>query len=115
MEHLDNDQIVVVTEEKRRRKGLIWVAAGAAALLAGGSTFALWSANDVFSGGTITAGDLNITTKNDTTFWDVSGDRADATETVGNTDGSQKGHQITDVNTWRIAPVTSLRRRSRRT
>ncbi|QIM19227.1 alternate-type signal peptide domain-containing protein [Leucobacter coleopterorum] len=108
MTNIDNDQIIVVTEKKQRRRGLLWVAAGTAALLVGGSTFALWSANDMFSGGTITAGDLNIVTKNDTTFWDVSGDRADATETVGNTDGSQLGHSITDVNTWRIAPGDKL-------
>lgn len=100
----NNDQIIVVTEEKKRRRGAVWVAAGASALLLGGSTFALWSASDTFSGGTITAGDLNIAQLEDTSFWDVSNDRADATEVVGSTDGSQKGHKIDDINTWRLAP-----------
>ncbi|GLJ79999.1 alternate-type signal peptide domain-containing protein [Microbacterium imperiale] len=100
----NNDQILVVTEEKKRRRGVVWVAAGASALLLGGSTFALWSASDTFSGGTITAGDLNIAQLQDTSFWDVSNDRLDGTETVGSTDGSQPGHQIDDINTWRIAP-----------
>lgn len=104
----NNDQIIVVTEEKRRRRGAIWVAAGAAALLMGGSTFALWSASDTFSGGTITAGDLNIAQLQDTSFWDVSNDRADATAVVGSTDGSQKGHLIADIDTWRIAPGDKL-------
>ncbi|QRY40914.1 alternate-type signal peptide domain-containing protein [Microbacterium hominis] len=100
----NNDQIIIVTEDKRRRRGLIWVAAGAAALLAGGSTFALWSASDTFSGGTITAGDLNIVQDEDTTFWDVSNDRADATDVVGATDGSQPGHKIDDIAAWRMVP-----------
>ncbi|MBL3699142.1 alternate-type signal peptide domain-containing protein [Leucobacter luti] len=108
MSEMNNDQIIVVSEPKKRRRGLLWVAAGAAALLAGGSTFALWAANDTFSGGTITAGDLNLVQLEDTSFWDVSNDRVDATETVGASDGSQPGHKITDVNTWRIAPGDKL-------
>lgn len=108
MNEMNNDQIIVVSEPQNRRRGAIWVAAGAAALLAGGSTFALWSANDTFSGGTITAGDLNLVQLEDTSFWDVSNDRLDATETVGSTDGSQLGHEITDVETWRIAPGDKL-------
>lgn len=103
-----NDQIIIVQESKKRRKGLIWAAAGATALLAGGSTFALWSANDTFTGGTVTAGDLNIEQLADTSFWDVSNDRVDATETVGATDGSQLGHKIDDVKTWRITPGDKL-------
>jgi alternate signal-mediated exported protein len=97
---------VLVIEEKKRRKGLIWVAGGAAALLLGGSTFALWSASDTFSGGTITAGDLDIAKTADTTFWDVSADRADATATVTGTDGTQKGHALdpADASSWRIVP-----------
>ncbi|MCW2289142.1 alternate signal-mediated exported protein [Leucobacter luti] len=108
MSEMNNDQIIVVSEPKKRRRGLLWVAAGAAALLAGGSTFALWSANDTFAGGTITAGDLNLVQSEDTSFWDVSNDRADATQTVGASDGSQLGHQIADVNKWRIAPGDKL-------
>ncbi|MEV7974139.1 alternate-type signal peptide domain-containing protein [Cellulomonas sp. NPDC089187] len=95
--------VVVVTEEKKRRKGLLWVAGGAALLL-GGSTFALWSASSSFTGGTVTAGDLNIVQAADTSFWDVSADRVDATGTVTGTDGSQKGHAITSVADWRIVP-----------
>ncbi|GIG23824.1 alternate-type signal peptide domain-containing protein [Cellulomonas denverensis] len=98
-----NAPVLVVTEEKKRRKGLIWVAGGAALLL-GGSTFALWSASDSFGGGTITAGDLNVVQSADTTFWDVSADREDATETVTGTDGSQLGHVITAIDEWRIVP-----------
>lgn len=108
MTNTNHDQVIVVTEQKKRRRGLMWVAAGAAALLAGGTTFALWSASDTFSGGTITAGDLNIVELEDTSFWDVSNDRKDATETVGATDGSQLGHSVDDVNTWRIAPGDKL-------
>lgn len=108
MTNTNPEQVLVVTEQKQRRRGLIWVAAGAAALLAGGTTFALWSASDTFSGGNITAGDLNIVQLEDTSFWDVSNDRKDATEVVGATDGSQLGHQVDDVNTWRIAPGDKL-------
>ena len=108
MTNSNHDQVIVVTEQKKRRKGLVWVAAGAAALLVGGSTFALWSASDTFSGGTITAGDLNIVQLEDTSFWDVSNDRKDATEIVGATDGSQLGHAITSVADWRIAPGDKL-------
>ncbi len=97
--------VVVVTEERGRGRGLLWVAGGAALLL-GGSTFALWSASDTFTGGTITAGDLNLVQTRDTTFWDVSGDRTDATQTVPGTDGSQLGHSLdpADASTWRIVP-----------
>lgn len=108
MTNTNNDQVIVVTEQKKRRRGLMWVAAGAAALLAGGTTFALWSASDTFSGGTITAGDLNIVELEETSFWDVSNDRKDATETVGATDGSQPGHSVDNIDTWRIAPGDKL-------
>lgn len=95
--------VVVVTTEKKRRKGLIWVAGGMA-LLVGGSTFALWSATDLFTGGTIQAGDFNLVLAEDMTFWDVSGDRNDGGETVIGTDGVQAGHEIADIDTWRIVP-----------
>lgn len=98
-----NPQVVVVTEEKKRRKGLAWVAGGTALLL-GGSTFALWSASADFGGGSVTSGDLNLVALEDTTFWDVSADRLDSTETVTGTDGSQLGHAIDDTETWRIVP-----------
>lgn len=108
MTNNNHDQVIVVTEQKKRRRGFMWVAAGAAALLAGGSTFALWSASDTFSGGEITAGDLNIVQLEDTSFWDVSNDRKDATATVGATDSSQPGHAVDDVTKWRIAPGDKL-------
>lgn len=97
--------VIVVTEEKKRRKGLLWVAGGAALLL-GGSTFALWSATDTFGGGTITAGDLNLVKAEDTTFWDASSDRLDATATITGTDGSQPAHPLApaDASTWRMVP-----------
>lgn len=97
--------VIVMTEEKKRRKGLVWVAGGAALLL-GGSTFALWSASDTFAGGTITAGDLNLVQSADTTFWDASSDRADATATITGTDGSQLAHALdpADAATWRMVP-----------
>lgn len=97
--------VVIVTEERKRRRGLLWLAGGTAAvLLAGGSTFALWSANTSVHGGTITAGDLNVGLTEDTAFYDVSADRLDATETVVGTDGSQLGHAITSIDTWRMVP-----------
>ncbi|WP_194762945.1 alternate-type signal peptide domain-containing protein [Microbacterium sp. UFMG61] len=94
---------IVVTEERKRRRGLVWVGLGAVALLSGGSTFALWSANDTFAGGDITAGDLNLVQTADTSFYDVSADRADATETLVGTDGTQLGHLIDDAS-WRAVP-----------
>lgn len=98
-----NTPVIVVTEEKKRRKGLALVAGGAALLL-GGSTFALWSANDQFSGRTIQAGDLQLEQLVDTSFWDVSSDRMDAISTVTGTDGTQPGHTIDDHGMWRIVP-----------
>lgn len=95
--------VIVVTEEKRRRRGLWWIAAGSAALLLGGSTFALWSANDTFAGGTITAGDLAVNAVTDTTFWDVTAGRTDATETLPGTDGERLGHAI-QIDDWRMVP-----------
>ncbi|MCL2779900.1 MAG: alternate-type signal peptide domain-containing protein [Actinomycetia bacterium] len=95
--------VVVVTEEKKRRRGLIWIAGATAALMLGGGTFALWSANDSFNGGSITAGDLNITKVENTTYWDVSTDRKDADQTVPGTNG-KTGHAIDSIATWRIVP-----------
>ncbi len=95
--------VVVVTEDRKRRKGFLWIAGGAAAILVGGSTFALWSAQDSFAGGTITAGNLNIVKTADTAFYDVSADRLDGTVELPGTDGSQPGHLVDDA-TWRIVP-----------
>ena len=108
MDNTNNPALVVITE-KKRRGGLVWIALTVLALLLGGSTFALWSANDVFQGGSITTGDLNLVKTADTTFYDVSADRTDATIPVPGTgtgavpDDSLMGHAITD-STWRMVP-----------
>ena len=91
-------------ENRRSRSGLVWIAAAVGAVLLGGSTFAYWSANSLFTGGTITAGDLNLVQTADTTFFDVSADRNDAIEVLPGTDGTQKGHLIDDIDTWRMVP-----------
>ncbi|GAB2470828.1 hypothetical protein [Xylanimonas ulmi] len=127
--------IVVVTEERRRRRGLTWVAAGAAVALlaAGGSTYALWKDGEEFAGGKITTGNLDIAKVGDTTFWDMSADRADATDVIPGTGagtcaaagaGSGAGsvapsggedpvaagksgvcaHAIANATTWRMVP-----------
>ena len=97
--------IVVVVEEKKKPRALLWAAGAAVAtLMLGGSTFALWSANAGFGGGTITAGDLNLVQTLDTAYYDVSDDREDATTTVPGTDGSQPGHIIEAIADWRIVP-----------
>jgi len=94
----------VVVENRRSRRGLIWIAAALGATMLGGSTFAYWSANTSFTGGTITAGDLNMVRAADTTFYDVSADRTDATDTLPGTDGSQEGHLIADITSWTMVP-----------
>lgn len=96
--------VVVVEEQKRKHTGLLLIAGALATVLLGGSTFALWSANSSFSGGTITAGDLNLVSTADTAFYDVSSDRTDATATVPGTDGSQTGHLIDSIADWRMVP-----------
>ncbi|MCL2468159.1 MAG: alternate-type signal peptide domain-containing protein [Micrococcales bacterium] len=100
---MDTNTVVVVAEERHRRRGLLLALVGAA-LLFGGSTFALWAANDSLTGGTVTAGDLDLVRLDDTAFYDVSADRKDAGATLPGTDGSQKGHVIDDVADWRIVP-----------
>ena len=117
-----NPPTMVVVEEPKRRKGLIWVAGAAAlALAAGGGTFALWQASGQFDGGTIVAGNLDLTEGDGHTFWDISDDRADIDAIVLNgttplsvnygqapfdpEDGvALEGHQITDINDWRMVP-----------
>ena len=91
--------------ERRSRRGLLLIAAAMATVLIGGSTFAVWSANTLFTGGTITAGNLNITRATDTTFWDVSPDRTDETTKLPGTDGATPvlGHTI-DPSTWLMVP-----------
>ncbi len=127
MSNLNTTPVIVVTEEKKRRRGLIWVAAGAAAAVvaAGGGTFALWSDSASFSGGTITAGDLDLTLVKDTAFYDISPDRQDIApiEASGvvlldtskhdenipdGVDWMQNeelmGHAITKIADWRMVP-----------
>jgi alternate signal-mediated exported protein len=101
---------MTTTKEEQRRgrrvKGLIAGAAGVALLL-GGSTFALWSANDSLAGGTIKAGDLNITKKGDVAFYDISPDRTDhdGESGVTFTATGSKGHPITNLANHLIVPA----------
>lgn len=94
---------------KRRAKGIAWVAVGVSILL-GGSTLALWSASEEFTGGTINAGDLNIEKKADTTFWDASPDRGDRFEKIDGTYpligllAGVKAHKIKNIDTWSFVP-----------
>ncbi len=75
---------------KNKTKGVIAGVAGVA-LLTGGSTFALWSAEDEVAGGTITNGELGVVAVDAMEWRDVSEDRTDA------------GHVITPA-TWRMVP-----------
>ncbi|MCL1899205.1 MAG: SipW-dependent-type signal peptide-containing protein, partial [Promicromonosporaceae bacterium] len=115
------------SEERRRRKGLAWLAGSTAALLAlvGGGTFALWSASDDFTGGTIIAGDLNIVL-DDESWWDTSPDRTDGDTRVPGAPapGAEirlpagmvpvqdlfTGHEVTDLNQWRMVPGDTVLR-----
>jgi predicted ribosomally synthesized peptide with SipW-like signal peptide len=112
-----NQPIIVVTEERRRRRGMLWLGVGAvtAIALAGGGTFALWSDSLTLSGGSITAGNLDIAQVGSTQLWDVSDDRTDALEGVPgtgmddtDTDGPEEdrewlmGHKVT--SDWRAVP-----------
>ena len=91
------------------RNAVIAAMAGAA-LLVGGSTYALWSASAGFSGGTITAGNMNITA-GEMTSWDVSADRIDLASdgaTIATADdvvlvGAPNGLPI-DLTSWTIVP-----------
>ena len=75
---------------KNKTKGIIAGVAGIA-LLTGGSTFALWSAQDSVAGGTIVNGDLNVVADAALSWTDASAPRGDA------------GHTI-DLATWRMVP-----------
>jgi len=80
MSYEDPTQVVVI-EDQRRRRMLPWVAGAAAiALLATGGTFALWRASAQFTGGQVTAGDLDLKgcANDDITWYDISPDRRDA-------------------------------------
>ncbi|MCL1923533.1 MAG: alternate-type signal peptide domain-containing protein [Propionibacteriaceae bacterium] len=95
----------------KRRNAIIAALAGVALLL-GGSTFALWSVQANLSGGTITAGNMDIT-PGETAVYDVSTDRIDLTDTISVTvepgvsvdlTGAPKGELIADLASWRIVP-----------
>ena len=98
----------------RRVQGILAGVAGAALLL-GGSTYALWSANDDVAGGKITAGDLNIEAGTFAAF-DVSSDRADAGTQVIAGSSALMGHAVTltangattAAGDWRIVPGDTL-------
>ncbi|WP_028707849.1 alternate-type signal peptide domain-containing protein [Propionicicella superfundia] len=93
---------VVVEEKRRRRGGLYWIAGTAAtALLLGGSTFALWSASDTFGGDDLSSGNLAFSA-GDTSWYDVSADRADQSETIPGT-SIVTAHAITPAS-WRMVP-----------
>ena len=113
-------------EEKRngRKKvaAIVAVAAGLA-LLATGGTYALWSASDSVIGGTIKAGDLNLTAKA-ASYWDVTTDRVDEETAIEGTAGMPltfteptppayvmvdeddvlTGHPIASTSTWLMVP-----------
>jgi len=67
----------------------------------------MWSAQEQFSGGQITAGDLNIT-GTQVGIWDVSPDRADIDPATGGVNvGSAStiiGHEIENLEDWRQVP-----------
>ncbi|MCC2312654.1 alternate-type signal peptide domain-containing protein [Cellulomonas xiejunii] len=75
---------------KNKTKGIIAGVAGIA-LLSGGSTFALWSAQDTVEGGTIVNGDLNVVADESLSWIDASAPRGDANHAI-------------DLDTWRMVP-----------
>lgn len=93
-----------ITPEQRAKRRLLGVLAAAAggALLLGGTTFALWSANDTQAGGNITSGQFSIADAGAPTYWDTSGDRTD--ETVTNPVTGDDAHAIDTIATYRIVP-----------
>ncbi len=93
---------VVVVDERRRRFPVPLVAAVATAALLGGSTFALWSASGDLTGGTVVAGDLDLSLKS-SAFFDVSADRADVVQNPITSGVKITGHTV-DLAKWRIVP-----------
>jgi len=75
---------------KNKTKGLIAGVAGIA-LLTGGTTFAVWTAEESIAGGVITNGSLDVAAVDTLTWVDATPNRSDA------------GHPIT-VGTWRMVP-----------
>ncbi|MDR1266204.1 MAG: alternate-type signal peptide domain-containing protein [Propionibacteriaceae bacterium] len=97
----------VETKRSRRRLGGVVALAAGVALLIGGGTYSLWTDSETIeTGGTITAGDLDIEKKGNPSFWDVSAGRADATDNVTGTANQDavKGHVIDSLDTYRVVP-----------
>jgi len=85
----------------RRTAGIIAGVAGGALLL-GGTTYALWTDNAVQTGGTITNGNLDVAALDAPTYYDVSQDRSDATDTTPVTELA--AHSIPDLTAYTIVP-----------
>ena len=105
-----------MTNKSTKRRNAVISAIAGAALLVGGSTYALWSANDTIRGGTITGGNLAIAV-GDMQAWDVSEDRIDIdTNGVTAADGETvlqglRGHAIKNLQPqnvgdpyWKMVP-----------
>lgn len=78
-----------------KTKGTI-AGAAAIALLASGTTFALWNQTASVAGGTITSGNLAVSSNGAGTWVDLSTDRTDA------------GHTIDDLSTFKIVPGDTI-------
>jgi len=105
-----------MTNKSTKRRNAVVAAIAGAALLLGGSTYALWSAQDSAQGGVIQSGNLAITAGK-ITSWDVSADRTDtdSLEIAASTEEgvsfpeiqfdatAPKGHGI-NLATWRMVP-----------
>ena len=112
-------------EEKRngrKKAGAIIAVAAGLAMLATGGTYALWSASGTIAGGTIKAGDLNLTAGT-AVYWDVTTNRADEETPIIDTKSNPltftedtppdyvmmdsdvlTGHKINSNSTWLMVP-----------
>lgn len=91
-----------MTNTKKRMWPLAAAVSGSALLL--GSTFALWTANDVQDGGSVTNGNLDVVAAGAVSAYDVSSPRHDATVDVNAVTGSD-GHTIADLEgAWNMVP-----------
>ena len=91
-----------------RRLTPIWVAASSIAcflFITVGGTFALWSAGVQFSSAVITAGNLNLfNNPTNTSYWDVSADRIDATDPIADVPDSPLGQRIYNLTNFQMVP-----------
>lgn len=95
---------------QKRRNAIIAAALGAA-LLMGGGTYALWSASADLGGAKITAGDLNITTGDNTYMYDISADSLTAGSPVAISYGTTELGDLTGIvidNTFVIVPGDTI-------